>query len=427
MSLALENKTSTAQLLITALNTAAGKNSIIDFDQIGSALQHIEKTGIPNNKHEEYKYCNVDAILRKEFKNITNKFEAVSSFPEFKNAINVYVINGTFHSVIGSENKLIICSLEEATTKYAEKTKLHLGKNILPASDAFAALNTAYTQAGVFIWVEKNTAVEKPIYIHHITNAKEASFINPRNLFVFEKGSKTMIIEHFTSISTANCFSTNSTEIVIEENAFIKHIRVQSENEHAYSVNTTETIQSTNSNYDALTFVLSGSLVRNNHLVRLIGQNIESHLNGLIVGRANNLIDNHTYIDHAMPNCNSNELYKGIAYDKSTLVFNGKIMVRRDAQKTNAYQSSKNILMSDDATVNTKPQLEIFADDVKCSHGTSTGKVDEEALFYLKARGIGDASARKLLLQAFAQELIEKIEIPELEETILELFEASIN
>ncbi|HEY1038942.1 MAG TPA: SufD family Fe-S cluster assembly protein, partial [Bacteroidia bacterium] len=186
-------------------------------------------------------------------------------------------------------------------------------------------------------------------------------------------------------------------------------------------------IQSANSVYDALTFILGGSLVRNNHHVRLFGQNIESHLNGLIVGRKNNLVDNHTYIDHAMPNCNSNELYKGIAYDKSTLVFNGKIMVRRDAQKTNAYQSSKNILMSDDASIYTKPQLEIFADDVKCSHGTSTGKVDEDALFYLKARGIGDASARKLLLQAFAQELIDKVELPQLQEKILQSFEESLN
>ncbi|MFY8185625.1 MAG: SufB/SufD family protein, partial [Bacteroidia bacterium] len=156
------------------------------------------------------------------------------------------------------------------------------------------------------------------------------------------------------------------------------------------------------------------------------GKNGESHLNGLLIANDSNLIDNHTLIDHAVANCNSNELYKGIANDKATAVFNGKIMVRRDAQKTNAYQSSKNILMSDDATVNTKPQLEIFADDVKCSHGTSTGKVDEEALFYLKARGIGDTSARRLLLQAFAQELIDKIEIESLQEEVLDLFEGSL-
>ncbi|MBC7863959.1 MAG: SufD family Fe-S cluster assembly protein, partial [Bacteroidia bacterium] len=153
----------------------------------------------------------------------------------------------------------------------------------------------------------------------------------------------------------------------------------------------------------------------------------ETHLNGLTVAKENQLVDNHTVVDHAVPNCESNELYKGIAMGKSVLIFNGKIFVRRDAQKTNAYQSSKNILLSDDATVNTKPQLEIFADDVKCSHGTSTGKVDEEALFYLKARGIGEESARKLLLQAFAGEVTEKIKNEDLR-TMLELkFQESLN
>ncbi len=155
-------------------------------------------------------------------------------------------------------------------------------------------------------------------------------------------------------------------------------------------------------------------------------ERIESHLFGLYLPNEKQHVDNHTLVDHKKPNCESNELYKGIAKGKSTGVFNGKIFVRKDAQKTNAYQSSKNILLSDDATINTKPQLEIYADDVKCSHGTSTGKVDEEALFYLKARGIGDESARKLLLQAFAQELFNKIEIPSLQERVLNLFEKAL-
>jgi Fe-S cluster assembly protein SufD len=171
---------------------------------------------------------------------------------------------------------------------------------------------------------------------------------------------------------------------------------------------------------------LSGELVRNNHNVVLADSNCEAHLNGLFISSGTQQIDNHTLIDHQMPHCESNELYKGIAKDKSSGTFNGKIFVRKDAQKTNAYQSSKNILMSDDATINTKPQLEIYADDVKCSHGTSTGKIDTEALFYLKARGIDEESARKLLLQAFAQELIDKIEIPSLQERVLHLFEKAL-
>lgn len=426
MSLALENKTSTAQLIIAALNSVSDKNTIIGFDQIGLALQNIENNGIPSNKHEEYKYCNIDAVFRKEFKTISNKFDKTEQLPEFKNAINAYIINGKFHSVKGSAEGLTICSIEEAIQQFPLHVKKHLGNYISPAGDVIASINTAYAQNGAFLLVNKNKHIEQPVFIHHITNASEVSFINPRSLFIIEQSATVSVIEHQRSNSSANYFSTNSSEIIVEENARLKHIRIQAENDHSFSVNTIETVQLANSCYDALTFVLGGSLVRNNHFVRLMGQNIESHLNGLIVGSNSALIDNHTYIDHALPNCNSNELYKGIAYDKSNLVFNGKIMVRRDAQKTNAYQSSKNILMSDDATVNTKPQLEIYADDVKCSHGTSTGKVDEEALFYLKARGIGDASARKLLLQAFAQELINTIGIEELEEEVLNLFEASL-
>jgi Fe-S cluster assembly protein SufD len=175
-------------------------------------------------------------------------------------------------------------------------------------------------------------------------------------------------------------------------------------------------------NYSTGTYTFGGSLVRNNLNVALDSDLCEAHLNGLFIAGGVQLIDNHTLVDHKFPNCQSNELYKGIAKDKSTGIFNGKIFVQKDAQKTNAYQSSKNILMSDDATINTKPQLEIYADDVKCSHGTSTGKVDENALFYLKARGIGEESARKLLLQAFAQEVIDKVEVEELRERITVMF-----
>jgi Fe-S cluster assembly protein SufD len=233
-------------------------------------------------------------------------------------------------------------------------------------------------------------------------------------------------LRKYYGYENGKCFATTTQEIIVGDNAKVNHYRVQAENVNAYSVSSIDVQQGTDSVYNCNTFIFGGALVRNNHHITLNGKNGESHLNGLLIANDTNLIDNHTLIDHAVANCNSNELYKGIANDKATAVFNGKIMVRRDAQKTNAYQSSKNILMSDDATVNTKPQLEIFADDVKCSHGTSTGKVDEEALFYLKARGIGDTSARRLLLQAFAQELIDKIEIESLQEEVLDLFEGSL-
>jgi Fe-S cluster assembly protein SufD len=250
--------------------------------------------------------------------------------------------------------------------------------------------------------------------------------IHPRLLIVAEENSSLTLIEKHYGTQNGKVFSTNTQEISLAENAQIHHYRIQAENENSFHFSNIEVQQNSNSNYTASTFTFGGALVRNNHHIRLNGKNAEANLNGLIIASHTNLIDNHTLIDHATPHCNSNEMYKGIANDKSSIVFNGKIMVRRDAQKTNAYQSSKNILLSDDATVNTKPQLEIFADDVKCSHGTSTGKVDEQALFYLKARGIGDVSARRLLLQAFAQELIDKIEIESLQEEVINLFENTL-
>ncbi len=426
MSIALENKISTAQNLTAVLSKVGDKNVTVNFDMIGEALQFIETEGIPTNKHEEFKYCNVDAIFRKEFKQIENSFSDVSVLPEFKDAINVYIVNGRFHSIKGTAKGITICSLEQAEKTHKQIVESNLGKHAKPTSSSFVALNTVYCQNGVFILVDKNVEVKETVFVHHITESSTQAFVNPRTLVVCEASSKFTFVDYYHPTSGANYFSAHTSEIVVEENAHVKHYKIQAEKENAFGVITTEVAQSSNSTYDAATFIFGGSLVRNNHHVRLFGQNIESHLNGLIIGRHNALIDNHTYIDHAMPNCNTNELYKGIAYEKSSLVFNGKIMVRRDAQKTNAYQSSKNILMSDDASIYTKPQLEIYADDVKCSHGTSTGKVDEDALFYLKARGIGDESARKLLLQAFAQELIDKIEIPSLHDRVLELFEESL-
>lgn len=426
MSVSLENKISTAQNLTAALSKVADKNTVFGFDKMGEALQFLEQEGIPTNKHEEYKYCNVDAFFRKEFKEIVNIFNEINEKPVVADVINIYIENGKFHSVSGSVEGVIVSSFTDAEKDHKELLAKHLGAYAKPTDSAFVALNTAYCQDGLFILVKKGAVIDRPLYIHHITEANTTSVINPRTLVICEASAAFTMVDDYISGGT-NCFSTHTSEIIVGDNAHVKHYKIQNQAENTFGVYTTEVIQSANSVYDALTFILGGSLVRNNHHVRLFGQNIESHLNGLIVGRKNNLVDNHTYIDHAMPNCNSNELYKGIAYDKSTLVFNGKIMVRRDAQKTNAYQSSKNILMSDDASIYTKPQLEIFADDVKCSHGTSTGKVDEDALFYLKARGIGDASARKLLLQAFAQELIDKVELPQLQEKILQSFEESLN
>jgi Fe-S cluster assembly protein SufD len=265
-----------------------------------------------------------------------------------------------------------------------------------------------------------------PLHVIYVNSGNSSNVTNTRNFVNIQASAEVTLIESFYNIGTAKVFSNFVSEKFVGENAKLTCYTFQNEGALSYSVNTNQVKISKYSNYTNNTFTLSGELVRNNHNVVLSDSNCEAHLNGLFISNGTQSVDNHTLIDHQMPHCESNELYKGIAKDKSVGTFNGKIFVRKDAQKTNAYQSSKNILMSDDATINTKPQLEIYADDVKCSHGTSTGKIDTEALFYLKARGIGEESARKLLLQAFAQELIDKIEIPSLQERVLHLFEKAL-
>ncbi len=294
------------------------------------------------------------------------------------------------------------------------------------SKDALIALNTAFCNDGLFLKIDKNNVIPMPLHIIYINSNESEALVNTRNFIYAESGSEATIVESFVNLSKAKLFTNFVSEKLIEENAKINCITFQNEGSLSYSTHTNQVAVKKHATYSNHTFTLSGELVRNNHNIELAASNCDAHLNGLFITNGIQLVDNHTLIDHQMPHCESNELYKGIAKDKSTGVFNGKIYVQRDAQKTNAYQSSKNILLSDDATINTKPQLEIYADDVKCSHGTSTGKVDEEALFYLKARGIGDLSARKLLLQAFAQELFNKIEIPSLQERVLHLFEKAL-
>jgi len=278
----------------------------------------------------------------------------------------------------------------------------------------------------LFLQIDRNNIIPMPLHVIYVNSGSANIVTNTRSFINVQANAEVTLVESFYNIGSAKVFSNFVSEKFVGENAKLTCHTFQNEGALSYSVNTNQVKINKYSNYSNTTMTLSGELVRNNHNVVLADSNCEAHLNGLFISSGTQEIDNHTLIDHQMPHCESNELYKGIAKDKSAGTFNGKIFVRKDAQKTNAYQSSKNILMSDDATINTKPQLEIYADDVKCSHGTSTGKIDTDALFYLKARGIGEDSARKLLLQAFAQELIDKIEIPSLQERVLHLFEKAL-
>ncbi|MBP7808863.1 MAG: Fe-S cluster assembly protein SufD [Bacteroidia bacterium] len=420
----IDTKTNITQTILDALTSGGNKISFMPDAAVVDAIRYVEENGIPSNKHEDYKYCNLEAVFRKEFKTISNKFNSITKIDshKLKDCVNVVVVNGEYsESLSDKSSEVKINTLSNSATEI----KNYITKYADVNNDALIALNTAFCSGGLFISI--SGVVTKPIHIINITSAKENAVINPRQLIVLEKSAEATIIETFVSENnSAKVFQNHLSEVILNENSKLKSYRLQNEDENAYQMNTVQVSVNRYANYTTNTFTFNGALVRNNLNVVLASDLCEAHLNGLFISSGTKLIDNHTLVDHQKPNCESNELYKGIAKDKSTGVFNGKIYVRKDAQKTNAYQSSKNILLSEDATINTKPQLEIYADDVKCSHGTSTGKVDEAALFYLKSRGIGDEKARKLLLQAFAQEVIDKIEIEELKERVVDLFEKAL-
>ncbi len=390
------------------------------------SMEIFYKQGIPNYKHEEYKYTRVDVMLKGEFDFSTNKNcsdEQIEHLKFLKDAYIVIVENGVFVEGLSNLQNLpkglTLCSLVDAVKSNSPVFEKHYAQYADVNADPFIALNTAMAKDGVFIHIAKNAIIEKPIHIIHVSTAFENTIIHPRNLIIVDENAQAKIIESFEILdSTAKIFSNALTEIAINENAIVDHYKIQDENELGYLVNTTQVIQKKQSVFSTYTFTLSGSLVRNNLTLVLDGEHIESHLNGLYLTAGNQVVDNHTVVDHRKPNCNSNELYKGVIDGKSTATFNGKIFVRKDAQKTNAFQSNKNILLSEAGTINTKPQLEIYADDVKCSHGTSTGKLDEDKIFYLRARGLSTESAKKLLMHAFASEVVDTIKIEPLREYI---------
>jgi Fe-S cluster assembly protein SufD len=424
----------------TAIKTGTVKDKLIfefensklflfgDTQLRNKAIESFYKQGIPTRKHEEYKYIRMDLMLKGEFDFSTNKNcsdAQIESLKFLKEAYVVIIENGIF--IEGSSNLqnlpkgLTICSLVDAEKSNSPVFEKHYAQYADVKADPFIALNTAMTKDGVFIHVAKNAIIEKPIHIIHISTASENTIIHPRNLIVVDENSQAKIIESFETVDTsAKTVSNALTEIVIDKHAIVDHYKIQDEKELGYLVNTTQVIQQKQSVFSTHTFTLSGSLVRNNLTLVLDDEHIESHLNGLYLTTGNQVVDNHTVVDHRKPNCNSNELYKGIIEGKSTATFNGKIFVRKDAQKTNAFQSNKNILLSQAGTINTKPQLEIYADDVKCSHGSTTGKLDQEEIFYLRARGIGVINAKKLLMHAFASEVVNTIKISALREYVEE-------
>ncbi|MFH1004172.1 MAG: Fe-S cluster assembly protein SufD [Bacteroidota bacterium] len=349
------------------------------------------------------------------------------------NALIIVLINGVYSETFSSQShsekddvailpkEIIISSFAKAMDENSEIFSNHFLKYTDISTDAFAAMNTAFTSDGVFIFVPDNTIVKSPIYIINIISSKEILLIQPHFLFVIGKNSEIKIIDSINTLNSNSKTVCNSVaEISVGENAKVQFYKLQNNCEKVHLISSVNVHQQKKSHFNTITITLNGDWIRNN-LNIVTDDNCESHLNGLFITHGAQHVDNHTLVDHRKPNCQSNQLYKGILGEQSTGVFNGKIFVSRDAQKTNAYQSNKNILLSDDATIYTKPQLEIYADDVKCSHGSTTGQINEDALFYLRSRGLNEDSAKNLLLFAFVDDVIEKIQIEPLKNHVKEL------
>ncbi|MGJ7032615.1 Fe-S cluster assembly protein SufD [Niabella hirudinis] len=385
------------------------------------AFSAFEQTGIPTVKHEEWKYTRINDFFNKDYHFTTDlkeqqfRAQELQPFllPGHENANSIVFINGHYHaehSVLRSE-ELEVISLEAAAhNQYAPVVEKHLGHSADYHNDGVNALNTAFIQEGVFIHIQKGKTVNHPVYIYNVTDARAGNiFAQPRALVHLAENAQVEILETFATIGLDESFTNQVFEIAVEENAVLNLCKIQNDAPNSTIVSTTHVHQVGKSVANVVTISLSGGLVRNNLNMVMSAPYCEANLSGLYLQNGYTHVDNHTVVDNRQPNCLSNELYKGIMNGHSTGVFNGKIFVRQIAQKTNAYQTNKNILLSGDATVNTKPQLEIFADDVKCSHGCTVGRLDDEALFYLKTRGISDATARALLLHGFALDVLEKI------------------
>src|SRR5215218_1091030 len=385
------------------------------------AFDRFSKMGIPTVKHEEWKYTRIGGLFNKEYQYAVIPLITLLSaadinsvrLPGHEQANELVFVNGVFSlplSVIRSA-ELVVLPLEKAAkNEFKEIVSKHFGHSSNYLKDGINALNTALANGGIFLHIRRGQIAQHPVYIYNITDTRSGNILaQPRSLVHIGENAQVRIVETYATVGSGESFTNQVMEVVTEKDAVLAYYKIQNDAGHTNQVSTTHIRQIGKSYVHAVTVSLNGGIVRNNLNVVLEAERCEAHLYGLYFQQGQSHVDNHTVVDNMKPHCLSNELYKGILSDSATGVFNGKIFVRPLAQKTNAYQSNKNILLSDAASVNTKPQLEIFADDVKCSHGCTVGRLNEEGLFYLRSRGIDEKTARSLLLRAFVVDILEHI------------------
>ena len=399
------------------------------------AIDTFEEKGFPTKKEEDWKYTSLNAIINKDYSIFPKvdkeiKYEKVREY--FLHDIDSYkivFIDGVFSSFLSktTHDGLDVCLLSSVLSKQKYKAIIEAYYNKIASKDSITSLNTAFAKEGAYINIPNNKEVDKPIEIINFSTGNEtALMMQPRNLIIVGENTHVQIIERHQSLSDNAVFTNSVTEIFAEKRAYLDFYKIQNDKENASLIDNTFIHQEQNSNCSVHTFSLGGKITRNNLNFSQNGEHCDSTLKGVTILKAKQHVDHNTLVNHISPNCESHQDYKGLYADSSTGVFNGRVIVEKEAQKINAFQQNNNILIDDNATVNAKPQLEIFADDVKCSHGCTIGQFDEDALFYLRSRGIGLKEAQALLMYAFANTVLETVKIPELKRRINNLIAEKI-
>lgn len=396
------------------------------------AIEIFDKAGFPNKRKEEWKYTNLAPLLKKDYKLFPESEDVSIGYQDVKkyfvhdmDTYNIVFVNGVYSSYLSSttHEEADICVLSSALNKMVHQPVIEnfYGK-IADKTESLVALNTAFSKDGAFIYVPDNVILSKPVQIMYLSTTNESEVMyHPRNLVVIGNNSQAHIIERHQTLDGKANLTNSVTEVHVGKNAELDYYKVQNDSKEASLIDNTFIAQERDSKAAFQTFSFGGKLTRNNLNFVQNGENTNSILNGITVISGDQHVDHHTKVEHKFPHCESHELYKGIYDEKSRGVFNGKVYVHPEAQKLNAFQQNNNVLLTNDASIDTKPQLEIFADDVKCSHGCTVGQLDESALFYMQQRGIPKKEAKALLLYAFAADVLEHVQIPQVKVRITKI------
>jgi Fe-S cluster assembly protein SufD len=401
-----------------------------------NAIKNFENKGFPSKKEEAWKYTSLNTILKNDF-SVFPKTDNSIGFAEVKkyflhevDTYKVVFIDGKFSSFLSATTHegIDVCLMSSALTKPKYKIVIDEYFNKIASNDeTLTSLNTAFALEGAYINIPKSKIADKPIeIIYFTTGVEDALMVQPRNLVIVGENAHVQIIERHQSLNSNPVLTNSVTEIFAQKRAIVDYYKIQNDNLTANLIDNTYISQKQESRATVHTFSFGGNITRNNLNFYHFGEHIDSTLKGITIIGEKQHVDHYTLVQHATPNCESHQNYKTIIGDSATGVFNGKIYVEKEAQKTNAFQQNNNILLSEKATINAKPQLEIFADDVKCSHGCTIGQLDESAMFYMQQRGIPKKEARALLMFAFCNEAIESIKIPELKHRITKIIASKL-